>query len=90
MFLDDCRGEIVHYAQLSLFVTGECYPAMHIVHKTSSSCVQQIVLLKEGLFVALKGRQNFSIKSAITCMLQRFMHPWMERFCYVGDCHAVN
>lgn len=46
-----------------------------IVYKTNGSCVEQIVLLKQALFVTLEGKQNFNIKRAITCMLRRFMRP---------------
>lgn len=65
---------------LCLSLACECNSPMHIVHKTNGSCVEQIVLLKETLFVTFKGKQNFNIKSAITGVLQRFMHPWMESF----------
>lgn len=63
---------------------------MYIVHKTNGSCVEQIVLLKETLFVTFKGKQNFNIKSAITSTLQRFMWLWMARFFHTEDCQVVN
>lgn len=62
----------------------------YIVHKTSGSCVEQIVLLKQTLFVAFGGEQNFNIKRAITCMLGRFMHPWMACLLHPEDCQVVN
>lgn len=44
-------------------------------YKTNGGCAEQIVLLKQTLFVTLYGEQNFDIKRAITCMLPRFMSP---------------
>lgn len=68
----------------------ECNSPMYIVHKTNGGCVEQIVLLKETLLVPLNGEQNFDIKSAITCMLGRFMRPWMACFRHTEDCQVVN
>lgn len=86
--------EAVHYAQLylsrCLSVARECNSETYIVHKTNGGCVEQIVLLKQTLFVTFDGKQNFNIKRAITCMLQRFMYPWMACFLHTEDCQVVN
>lgn len=63
---------------------------MYIVHKTSGICVEQIVLLKQTLFVTFGGEQNFNIKRAITSMLPRFMHPWMACLLDPENCQVVN
>lgn len=73
-----------------LSVARECNSETYIVHKTNGSCVEQIVLLKQTLFVTFEGKQNFNIKRAITCMLPRFMHPWMACFLHNERCQVVN
>lgn len=78
------------YISCCLSVARECNSEMCIVHKTNGSCVEQIVLLKQTLFVTFGGKQNFSIKRAITCMLLRFMHPWMACFLHNEGCQVVN
>lgn len=71
-------------------VARVCNSEMYIVHKTNGSCVEQIVLLKKTLFVTFEGKQNFNIKRAITCVLQRFMFPWMVCSLHPEDCQVVN
>lgn len=84
----------VHYASLylsrCLSLACECNSETYIVHKTNGGCVEQIVLLKQTLFVTIESRQNFSINRAITCILQRLMHPWMACFLHNEDCQVVN
>lgn len=81
---------MLSYISRCLSVARECNSETYIVHKTNGSCVEQIVLLKQTLFVTFEGKQNFNIKRAITCMLRRFMHPWMACFLHSEDCQVVN
>lgn len=48
------------------------------VYKINAICAEQIVLLGQTGFVTTEAESKFSLskkKKAITCMLQRFMHP---------------
>lgn len=87
------RGQLITFPPLRQYlllcnITLRC---AYKVHKTNGCCEEQIVLLNQMLFVTLRGKQNFDIKSAITCMLQRFMRATSPHSAPRSRyCQAVN